>query len=295
LRAVVTLVAFLLVGGSAFALDVPPLRGRVNDLAGMLSPQQAAALEDELARFEAETSHQIALLTVPSLGGDPIEDFSLRVAESWKLGQKKLDNGMLVVIAPNDRTARVEVGYGLEGVVPDAVANRVLQQKMIPLFREGRMADGVLAGLRALMAAARGEVVPMQERAPGEHRSSSERDPIGTLIFAAILGTFAGAPFRRGRAKPLGALVGGGVAGGLTWFLLASLGFAAVAAVLGAVLGLLGPGAGGGLPRNRYGYGRGGFGSGGWGGGFGGGGGSGGGGFSGGGGGFGGGGATGRW
>lgn len=294
MRAVAALAAFLIVASSAFALDVPPLRGRVNDLAGMLSREQAAALEDELARFEAETSHQIVLLTVPALEGDPIEDYSLRVAETWKLGQKKLDNGMLVVIAPKDRVARVEVGYGLEGVVPDAVANRVLQQRVIPFFREGRMAEGVIAGLDALMKAARGEVFPVEERSPSQGRRSSERDPIGTLIFAAILGAFAGAPFRRGRAKPLGALVGGGVAGGLAWFLLASLGFAAVAALLGAVFGLVGPGAGGGLPRNRYGYGRGGFGSGGWGGGFGGGG-AGSGGFGGGGGGFGGGGATGRW
>lgn len=272
---------------------MPPLRGRVNDLAGLLPPERAAALEQELARFEVETSHQIVLLSLPSLEGEPIESFSLRVAEAWKPGQKGLDNGILVVIAPADRTARVEVGYGLEGAVPDVMANRVLKESMFPLFREGRMADGVEAGLGALMAAARAEEVPAARRPPRPAGGGVNPDPLAFLIFSAVLGTLAGSPFRRGRARPLGALAGGFVAGGLAWLGLASLGFAALAALLGACFGFLGFGAGGGLGRNRYGYGSRGFGSGGWGGGFGGGGA--GGGFSGGGGGFGGGGASGRW
>ncbi len=283
--------SLLLLASAALALEVPPLRGRVNDLAGLLPAERAAALEQTLARFEAETSHQVVLLTLPSLEGEPIESFSLRVAEAWKPGHRGLDDGILVVIAPEDRTARVEVGYGLEGAVPDAVANRVLKDTMFPLFREERMADGVEAGISALMAAARGEVVPADRRlrvAPG-----GGTDPVSILVFASLLGALAGAPFRRGSARPVGALLGGGVAGGLTFLLLASLGLAALAALIGAVLGFVGPGAGGGLARSRYGYGRGGFGSGGWGGGF-----SSGGsgcGFSGGGGGFGGGGASGRW
>jgi len=285
--------AFLLAATAARALDVPPLRGRVNDLAGLLPPDRAAGLEQKLAAFERESSHQLVLLTVPSLDGEPIEDFSMRVSEAWKPGHKGLDNGILVVIAPRDRQARVEVGYGLEGVVPDAVANRVLQQRMFPLFREGRMADGVEAGLDALMSAARGEQIPAERRPDEPQGRRGERDPFSILLFAVVLGALAGAPFRRGRLRPLGALVGGGIAGGLAWLILSSIGLSAVAALLGGVFGFLGPGAGGGLPRNRYGYGRGGFGSGGWGGGFGGG--DGGGGFSGGGGGFGGGGASGRW
>ena len=263
----------------------------MNDLAGLLSPAQARELEAKLARFESETSHQIVLLTIPSLEGDPVEDFAMRVAEAWKPGQKGVDDGILVVIAPKDRTARVEVGYGLEGAVPDAVANRVLQQRMFPLFREGRMAEGVEAGMDALLAAARGEVVPAVPR-PGDP-SEVHADPVAILVLSVLLGTFAGAPFRR-RARPLGALAGGGVAGAVAFVLLASAGFAALAALLGGFFGFAGPAVGGGLPRHRYGYGRKGFGSGGWGGGFGGGS-SGGGGFSGGGGGFGGGGASGRW
>lgn len=258
----------------------------------MLPPERAAAIEKALARFESETAHQIVLLTLPSLGGEPIEDYSMRVAEAWKPGAKGRDDGILVVIAPNDRAARVEVGYGLEGAVSDAVANRILKDTMFPLFREGRMADGVEAGVTALMDAARGEVVPDAERRRSAPGSGDPRDPASILVFSVLLGALVGAPFRRGRARPAGAVAGGAVAGGFAWLLLASLGAAVLAAALGAVFGLLGPGAGGGLARSRYGYGRRGFGSGGWGGGFGG---AGGGGFSGGGGGFGGGGASGRW
>lgn len=268
------------------ALGVPPLAGRVNDLAGLLPPGRARALDEKLARFEAETSHQVVLLTVPSLEGEPIEAFSMRVAEAWKPGQEGRDNGLLVVVAPQERTARVEVGYGLEGAVPDAVASRVLQQRMFPLFREGRMADGVEAGVDALLSAARGEALP--DAPASRDPSVVHADPAAQLALAVLGGALAGAPFRR-KARPLGALVGAGVAGALAWLLLAVPVLAGVAAFLGGVFGFVGPGAGGGLPRHRYGYGRKGFGSGGWGGGFGGGG------FSGGGGGFGGGGASGRW
>ncbi len=280
----------LLLAAAAPGLDVPPLRGRVNDLAGLLPPERAAALEQKLAAYEAETSHQIVLLTVPSLEGEDVDGYSMRVAEAWKPGRKGLDNGILVVIAPNDRTARVEVGYGLEGVVPDVVANRVLRDTMFPLFRAGRMADGVEAGVDALQRAARGEVIP----APSRPRDATEvhADPVGILILSVLLGLVAGAPLR-GRARPLAALAGGGVAAAVSWFLLGALAVSLLAAGLGAFFGFAGPGAGGMPSRQRYGYGRGGFGSGGWRGGFGGGGG--GGGFSGGGGGFGGGGASGRW
>jgi hypothetical protein len=128
-RALASLVALaaatagLLPAGIAHAeLPVPPLRGRVNDLAGTLDPDVAARLEGRLADFERETTHQIAVLTIPSLEGEPIEPFALRVAEAWRLGQAGVDNGILLVVAPRDRRARIEVGYGLEGVVPDAIA-----------------------------------------------------------------------------------------------------------------------------------------------------------------------------
>ena len=178
---------------SVLALGVPPLAGRVNDLAGLLPPGRARALDEKLARFEAETSHQVVLLTVPSLDGEPIEDFSMRVAEAWKPGQAGRDNGILVVVAPQERTARVEVGYGLEGAVPDAVASRILRQRMFPRFREGRMADGVEAGVDALLAAARGEALPA---APASRDPSVvHADPAAHLALAVLGGALAGAPF----------------------------------------------------------------------------------------------------
>lgn len=258
----------------------------MNDLAGALPRERAEALERRLEDFERKTSHQIVLLTVPTLEGEPIEDFSLRVAETWKPGQRDADNGILVVIVPGDRTARVEVGYGLEGAVPDVLANRILHDEMFPHFRQGRIADGIDAGIAALVAAATGEAAAGASRGSPWTRDS---DPVSVLLFAALVGGFAGSPLRRGRARPVGALVGGSIAAGVTWWLLASPLATGVAALLGAVFAFTGPGAVGRRSRSGYGHGVRGFGSGGWGGGLGGGG------FSGGGGGFGGGGASGRW
>ncbi|MDJ0869752.1 MAG: TPM domain-containing protein, partial [Myxococcota bacterium] len=123
-------------------LPVPALRARVNDTAGLIPAARERRLEDELARFEAETSHQIAVLTVASLEGEPIESFSLRVVEDWQLGQAGADNGLLILVASQDRQARVEVGYGLEGVVPDVIAKRILEDVMFGHFRAGDFAAG---------------------------------------------------------------------------------------------------------------------------------------------------------
>lgn len=242
-----------------------------------------ARLEAQLAAFEQETTHQIAVLTVPSLEGEPIEAFSLRVAEAWKLGQKGLDNGILLLVAAQDRQARIEVGYGLEGAVPDAIAKRVLEDVIFPRFRAGDPAGGIEAGVAALMRAARGEEIPV-ERRPAR-RGAPHEDPLSVLGFAAMFAALLGAPFRR--ARFLGALLGGSVASGITWLILARVGWAAAAFAIGALLGALGASGAGGRRRGPGGiFVPGGFG--GRGGGFGGG-------FGGGGGGFGGGGASGRW
>jgi len=264
---------------------VPPLAGRVNDLARLLPPARAAALEQKLARFESETSHQVVLLTVPSLDGEPIEDFSIRVVEAWKLGHSGLDNGVLVTVAPREHKVRIEVGYGLEGVIPDAIASRIIRERMTPLFAEDRMADGIEAGLDAVMAAARGEQIPAERRPSGGRGGGG--DPLSVVIFAGVASLFFGAPFRSGPWRALGSLVGASVAAGITWLLLGLWPWAPLAGLLGGVLGFLGPAAGMGGGRRGYGGPWGGWGGGG-GGGFGGG-------FSGGGGGFGGGGASGSW
>jgi uncharacterized protein len=156
------LTAFLLAFASVTlsALAVPPLRGRVNDLAGLIPTDRERALEKRLEDFETKTSHQIAVLTIPSLEGEDLEGFSLRVAESWKLGKKGFDNGVLLLVAKNDRKLRIEVGYGLEGVLPDALASRIIREVIVPRFRANDFAGGIEAGLEAIMKATQGEPLP---------------------------------------------------------------------------------------------------------------------------------------
>lgn len=268
---------------------MPALHARVTDLARLLPPDQAQQLEATLAQFQSETSHQIAVLTVPTTDGEPIESFALRVAEAWKLGGKDADNGLLLIVASQDRKARVEVGYGLEGVVPDAIAKRVIEDVMIPRFRAGDMPGGIEAATDALMKAARGEQIPFERRP--QRDDSQVNDPIGFVLFASLIASVLWLPFRGGKMRPVGALLGGLTAGGFVFLMLKVMGWAALAFVLATVFGWIGPSMQGVGGRR----GRGGFG-GGYGGGFGGGfGGGGGGGFSGGGGSFGGGGASGSW
>ena len=262
------------------------LRARVTDLAGALPPADAARLEAKLAAFERETSHQIAVLVVPTTGGEAIEPFALRVAEQARLGQRGLDNGILLVVAIQDRRARVEVGYGLEGVVPDAIANRVIDAELAPRMRAGDPAGAVEAAVDALMRAARGEVVPEAQRARAPV-AAPRVDPLSAIVFSAFAGSLLALPLRARRRRSLAGAVAAAASGGIAWWVLASLGAAGLAALLGGFLVAAGP------PTRGFGRG-GGFGfPGGLGGGFGRGGG--GGGFSGGGGGFGGGGASGSW
>src|ERR1043166_640290 len=150
----------------ALALDAPPLKGRVNDYAGLLPRERAAALEERLANFEQETGHQIAVLTVPSLEGEDIAGFGIKVAEKWKIGQKGFDNGAILIIAPKDKRLRIEVGYGLEGVLPDAIANRIIQETIVPRFRAGDFPGGINDGVETIMKAVRGEVLPQTATSP---------------------------------------------------------------------------------------------------------------------------------
>ncbi len=152
----------------ALALDVPPLKGRINDYAGLIPADRARALEERLARFEAETGHQIAVLTIPSLKGDSLEDFSIRVAEAWKIGKKGFDNGVILLVARDDRRLRIEVGYGLEGVLPDAIASRIIREDITPRFRSGDYAGGIEAGINQILRVTSGEPLPEQSRSsPG--------------------------------------------------------------------------------------------------------------------------------
>jgi len=281
----------------ALALNVPPLRGRVNDYAGLMPADRAQALEERLARFESETGHQIALLTVPSLEGDSLEDFSIRVAESWKIGKKGVDNGAILLIARDDRRLRIEVGYGLEGVLPDAIANRIINQVITPRFRSGDFAGGIEAGVDTMFKVTKGEVLPERSRA-GRRNAAQGSSLMTVFMITVILALFIGMTSRR--------LLGGafgGAASGLVASLFGAGGVGLVlflAVIVGAVVGAVGSTVGTGSAGNQWtgGSRRGGRGGGIFPGGFGGDGGfggGGGGGFGGGGGGFGGGGASGSW
>lgn len=272
---------------SSAATPVPALVTRVSDLAQLLPEQREAALEARLSAFERETSHQIAILTVPSLDEEPIEDFSVRVFDGWRLGRADADNGVLIVVAPNERRARIEVGYGLEGALPDVVAGRIVQERMVPHFREGDFATGIEDAADAVMAAARGELLAPPARVAPSVRTPA--DPFVVVLFLSIFGGVLASPLRHGRLRPIAALVAGGFSASLTARLLGVGGWVALAMIAGALFGWVGPTGGRALRRGGFGV-PGGFGGGGD--GFGGGGG---GGWSGGGGRSGGGGASGSW
>ena len=263
-------------------IPVPPLTGRVVDLTHTLSPAAQARIDASLADLEKRKGSQIAVLIVPSTEGEDLAQFGIRVAEAWKLGRKGVDDGAILLVAKNDRRLRIEVGYGLEGAIPDAVAKRVVSDVIAPYFRRGDFAGGIEAGVDQLIKLVDGEPLP-----PPKAEPSGTVGDIGTILFGGIvLGVIVGRILRLWLGVAAGGVVAGigtglGVAL-LTGVVLAGLmaGFFVLAVV---AAGALGGGWGGG--------GFGGWGSGGFGGGFG----RGGGGFRGGGGGFGGGGASGSW
>jgi uncharacterized protein len=269
-------------------VPVPPLTGRVVDLTGTLDAGATALLADRLANLEATKGSQIAVLLVPTTTPETIEQYSIRVVDEWQLGRKGVDDGVLVLVARDDRTVRIEVGRGLEGAIPDAVANRIIDEFVVPRFRAGDFAGGIDAAVDRLAGLVNGE--PLPAPSPGwEGRGQRDLASLFPVVFIISL-VFAGA-LRKAFGPLLGAVATGGIAGVVTWLLVGVLTAAGFMAVVGFFLGLVG-GSGGRWASNgrggRGGYG--GFGGGGFGGG-----GFGGGGFGGGGGGFGGGGASGRW
>ncbi len=266
---------------SANALDVPGLTGRVNDYAAMLSPEAKASIENKLANLEKSDSTQIVILTIPSLEGDALEDFSIRVAEKWKIGQKKIDNGAILLIVKNDRKIRIEVGRGLEGKLTDLKSRRVISEHIRPKFKAGDFSGGIDAGTDALISIVKGEFDSSD--APSAQKGKSSESSGNGFIFIMILIFVI---FIVGKmSKILGAAaggIGGGIGGSIFGAGLGSiLGFGIAGLLIGFIISLIARGMGGGgfFPGGGFG-------------------GSGGGGdsiFSGGGGDFGGGGASGDW
>ena len=263
---------------------VPPLKTRVTDLTATLSREQQARLEQELQNFEAKKGSQLAVLIVPTTQPETIEQYGIRVVETWKLGRKGVDDGALLLIAKNDRSLRIEVGYGLEGALNDATAKRIVSDIIVPRFKSGDFYGGIEAGIQSMIKVIEGEPLPPPRRS---RSSSSNFNNIEPFLFVGfmlviVVGGMLRALFGR---FPAAAIIGT-VAGLLAWLIIAPLIVAIIVGVIGFLFTLLGG------SRGRYGgwpagYSSGGFGGGGFSGG--------GGGFSGGGGGFGGGGASGSW
>jgi len=284
---VIKALLILLLAVPAWAqVAVPPLKGRATDLTGTLKPEQVASLEQMLRSFEERKGSQIAVLMVRTTAPETIEQYALRVAEQWQVGRKKVDDGVVLVIAKDDRTVRIEVGYGLEGVLNDATASRIIREVMVPRFREGDFYGGIGAAVDRMIRVIDGE--PLPEPRPGPQVEGGTLQMLPVLFILALVG---GAILRRALGRVFGSLATGGAVGIVAWLLVGTLAIALIAALLGFLFTLVG---GLGTGRRYYGGLPGGYG--GWGGGgFGGGGSGGGGGFSGGGGSFGGGGASGRW
>lgn len=290
LRALLAAVVLAFVLAPAGAQDfqpVPELTARVIDLTGTLTAGQQAELEQKLAAFEQRKGAQVAVLIVGSTRPETIEQYSIRVVDAWKLGRESVDDGVLLLVALEDRTLRIEVGYGLEGVLPDAIARRIIDETIKPLFQQRDIFGGISAGVSRIMQVVDGEPLPPPDRQ--WHRPA---DRIGNLLPVLFFGVIVvGGMLRALLGRTLGAAATGGVTGGVVWLISQVLPFAIGAGVMAFVFSLamgLGRGTGGG----RYG----GFGGvGGWPGGLGGGRIGRGGGFGGLGGGFGGGGASGRW
>ena len=193
-----TILVMLLAVQLAAALDVPPLRGRVNDYANVMSQQQAQTLESQLEQFERETGHQVAVLTIRSLEGEDIEGFSIRVAESWRIGKKGFDNGVILVVAVQDRRLRLEVGYGLEGVLPDATAKTITSNYIVPRFREQDYAGGIIAGIDAVLKVIKKEPLPETARKPRGERGS---ELSSLAMFVITLAIFALMAFASGSGR----------------------------------------------------------------------------------------------
>lgn len=257
---------------------VPPLNALATDLTQTLSAEQLATLEARLRDFQSRKGSQLAVLVVPSTQPEAIEQYAIRVVDQWKLGRKRVDDGVLLLVAKNDRTVRIEVGYGLEGALPDAICNRVIAEVLTPRFKQGDYFGGLDAATAQLMKLIDGETLP--DLPPTAREGDVNLQRIAPILL--VLALMVGGVLRRALGRMPGAVVAGATVGGLAWLISGTVFVAMMGALIAFVATLL----------NGSGRGLGGYGA--WsggssgrnsGGGFGGGGG----------GGFGGGGASGRW
>lgn len=200
-RCILPVLLLGILSGALSALEVPQLTGRINDNADILSPSAESEIQAYLAAVEQKSGVQIALLTIASLEGDSLEGYSLRVAEKWALGQKGKDNGVLLLVAMAEKKIRIEVGYGLEAVLTDAVSGTIIRNIIVPYFKKGQYGNGVAAGLKTIGDVTSGEVSVKQIQSSSSGRTRGSTSPIFFLFFimAFLLSGMGGV--RRGRRR----------------------------------------------------------------------------------------------
>ena len=276
---------------AADTVPVPKLTGRVVDLTATLDRAQQQAIAEKLAAFERAKGSQVAVLLVPTIGTETIEEFATRVTDEWKLGRAGVDDGVLFVIAKQERRMRIQTGRGVQGVLTDALSRRIIAERVSPRFRAGDFAGGIRDGVDAIIKAIEGEALPAPAQAAPRAKSSPAASIENFFWLAFLVVPIAGSILRSLLGRFLGASLTSGVTGLAAWFLFGSLAIGAIAAVVAFVAVLfmgtatLSARRGGGWTSGGSWGGGGGWSSGGGGGG----------GFSGGGGGFDGGGASGGW
>src|SRR6201991_3912494 len=210
---------------------VPPLTGRVVDQSGTLSSGDIASLTQTLRNLETRKGSQVAVLIVPTTDGEAIEQFSLRAAEAWKIGRKKIDDGALLVVAKNDRHLRIEVGYGLEGALTDVTTKRIIDEDITPKFKSGDFAGGISAGVDRMIRVVDGEKLP--EPAPEHWRSPILFNMIDPLNPFVIVGVFIiGGILRTTLGRLFGSAATGALVGFLAWLFVGSI---AVSIIVGLI------------------------------------------------------------
>jgi len=238
-----SLLALLLCwAGTALALvAVPPLSGRVVDQTGTLTAADVASLTQTLRDLETRKGSQVAVLIVPTTDGEAIEQYSLRVAEAWKIGRKKIDDGALLVIAKNDRRLRIEVGYGLEGALTDATTKRIIDEDITPKFKAGDFGGGVAAGIDKMVRIVNGEKLPEPE--PPHWQDSQSFDPSDLfnpfLIIPAVL---FGGLLRGLMGRLLGSVAAGALTAMIAWFMVGSVLAAVIVGVVASLFVLISDG-----------------------------------------------------
>jgi len=209
-------------------IAVPALTGRVVDQTGTLTSSDIASLTQMLADLQTRKGSQIAVLIVPTTDGEAIEQFSLRVAEAWKIGRKKIDDGALLVVAKNDRHLRIEVGYGLEGALTDVTTKRIIDEVITPKFKSGDFAGGISAGVERMIALVNGEKLPAPEPSHLDSPNSFDAFNPFWLFFAFVVSGI----LRTTLGRLIGSIATGGLVTALAWFLFGNFGAALAAGVL---------------------------------------------------------------